>query len=420
MTNEFSKEERVAFEDICQGFEDQLVLSRNVSEYQNGDTEMERSGDIIWRPMPYISQSFDGMDQTGNFKTNTQLSVPATIGFERSVPWQMDAKELRDALQQNRLGEAAKTKLASDINVAIMNTAANQGTIVVKRVGAATGYDDMAQCDSAFNEVGIVATDRCAALSSRDYNNMAGNLAERPMDAKKTRDAYERSSVGMISSFDTFKLDYANRLTAAAGAGITINTTVAGGNYYTPVSVSTAATGEKSNVDNRYQTVTFSSTTNVKAGDAFTIAGSEAVHHITKESTGQLKTHRVISVQSGATAVISPPIISNQGGTDPEAQYQNVEVTPSATAAVVWLNTATARVNPIWHKDALEILPGRYAVPTDAGAAVMRSTSSTGIDLVMTKFFDINTLKTQFRVDCLFGVVNKQPEMSGIMLFDQV
>ena len=29
---------------------------------------MERTSDVIWRPQPYISQSFDGMDQTANFR----------------------------------------------------------------------------------------------------------------------------------------------------------------------------------------------------------------------------------------------------------------------------------------------------------------------------------------------------------------
>jgi hypothetical protein len=37
----------------------------------------------------------------------------------------------------------------------------------------------------------------------------------------------------------------------------------------------------------------------------------------------------------------------------------------------------------------------------------------------MQKFYDINTMKTKYRLDTLFGVVNKQPEMSGIMLFSQ-
>lgn len=420
MSNSFSKEERVAFENLIEGFDDALVLSRNVAKYQTNPQEMERTGDVIWRPQPYIAQTFDGMDQTSNFQNMTQLSVPATLGFSKSAPWILDAKELRDALQEGRLGEGAKQKLASDINVAIMNIAANQGTLVVKRTAAATGFDDVAAAEAIMNEQGVPMFERCLALSTRDYNGMASNLAGRQTVQGKVQTAYEKAFVGMIASFDTYKLDYANRLTVAAGGGaLTINTLVAGANFYVPKATSVAATGEKSNVDNRFQRVTVSATTNVAAGDCFTIAGVNAVHHITKGDTGQLKTFRVISVDSGTTMTISPPIISAQGSSDAELQYKNVTVTGSATAAIVFLNTATASVNPFWQRDALEILPGRYAVPTDAGTAVMRATTEQGIEVVMQKFYDINTMKTKYRLDTLFGVVNKQPEMSGIILFSQ-
>jgi hypothetical protein len=420
MSNEFSKEERVAFEELTEGFNDALVLSRNVSKYSSDQTMMARTNDVIWRPQPYIMQSFDGTDATGNFQLATQLSVPATIGYSKHVPWTMDAKELRDALQEGRLGDAAKQKLASDINVAIMNVASQQGTLVVKRTAAATGFDDVALCEAIMNEQGIQSYDRYLALGTRDYNGMAGNLAARQTMTGKPTTAYERAYVGQVASFETYKLDYANRLAAAAGGGsLTISTLVGAANYYVPTATRVAATGERSNVDNRYQTVTISSTTNVAAGDCFTIAGVNAVHHITKQDTGQLKTFRVISVDSATTMTISPPIISAQGGSDAEEQYKNVTVTTSATAAIVFLNTVAAPVNPFWQKDALEILPGRYAVPANAGAAVMRATVENGIEVVMQKQYDIQTMTTFYRLDTLFGVVNKQPEMSGILLFNQ-
>lgn len=420
MSNSFNKEERVAFENVLEGFQDALVLSRAASMYQTDSTSMERSGDTIWRPQPYIAQSFSGTDQSANFKDNTELAVPATLGFSKSVPWSMTAKELRDALQENRLGDAAKQKLASDINIAIMNVVANQSTLVVKRTVAATGFDDIALCDAIMNEQGVQSFDRYAAFSTRDYNNMASNLANRGTMNQKPTTAYEKAYVGNVAGFETYKLDYANRLAAAGGgAGLTVSTLAAAGNYYTPRATSIATTGEVSNVDNRFQTITISSTTGVVAGDAFTIAGVNACHHITKGDTGQLKTFRVISVPSSTTLVISPPIISNQGATDAEAQYQNVIVTTSATAAIVFLNTVAANVNCFWQKDAIEILPGRYAVPSDAGVNVMRASTDQGIELVMQKFYDINTMKTKYRLDCLFGVVNKQPEMSGIILFSQ-
>jgi hypothetical protein len=142
-------------------------------------------------------------------------------------------------------------------------------------------------------------------------------------------------------------------------------------------------------VDNRYQSVTVSNTVGVAVGDAFTIDGVEAVHHITKASTGQLKTFRVISITSGTVMVISPPIIgATSSPTDAELQYKNVEVvTESATAAPInWLNTGASAINVFWQKDSLEILPGRYAIPADAGTAVMRATTDQGVELVMQKF----------------------------------
>ena len=424
MANSFSKEERVAFENILEGFQDALVLSKNVGIYTTDQVMMERTNDTIWRPMPYIGESINaapGTDISSSYKNFTQLSVPSSISFSKAVPFTLNALELRDALQEDRLGAAAKQKLASDINVAIMNVASLQGTLVVKRTAAATGYDDVAQADAIMNEQGVPDFERTLALSSRDYNGMANDLskASRSFGNDKSDSAYERSRVGMVAGFDTLKLDYANRLTAAAGGGsLTIDTQNAAVNYLVPAATSTSVGGQI-NVDNRYQTVTVSSTTNVAAGDCFTIAGVEAVHHITKQSTGQLKTFRVISVTNGTTMVISPGIISNQVASDASAQYQNCIVTQAATAAIVFLNTTTAYANPFWQRDALELLPGRYSVPSDAGTAVMRGTTDNGIELVMQKFYDINTMTTKYRCDTLFGVVNKQPEMSGIMLFGQ-
>lgn len=423
MSNSFSKEERVAFEDILEGFNDALVLSKNVAVYNTDQTMMERTNNVIWRPQPYVAVSYTGTDMTANFDDYTQLSVPATIGFSKSVPFILSATELRDSLQEGRLGDAAKQKLASDVNVAIMNAAANYGSLVVKRTVAASGYDDVAQCDAIMNEQGVQNFDRYLALSSRDYNGMANNLstASRSFGNKKSDNAYERSYVGMVAGFDTYKLDYANRLAAAAGGGsLTIDTRDVGANYYVPVATQTAVTGESSNVDNRFQTITISSTTSVAAGDCFTVAALNAVHHITKGDTGQLKTFRVVSVDSATTMTITPPMITNQVANDASAQYQNCVInTKASNSAIVFLNTVAASINPFWQKDALEILPGRYAVPSDAGAAIMRASTDQGIEVVMQKQYDINTMKTKYRLDTLFGVVNKQPEMSGILLFSQ-
>ncbi|MFW1923718.1 P22 phage major capsid protein family protein [Acinetobacter geminorum] len=417
MSNSFSKEERVAFEDMLEGFQDQLVLSKLVNKHRMSNEEAERSNNIIWRPMPYIATSYDGMDQTGNFKDKTQLSVPATIGYKKSSPWILDAQELRDQLQENRLGDAAKQKLASDINLAVSKVASLQGTLVVKRTGAATGFDDVALADAIMNEQGIPMNDRRIALATRDYNSMAGDLAKRQNVVGKVQTAYDRAYIGDVAGFDAFKLDYSERLGAATATGVTIGVA---NQFYVPKATSTAATGEVGNVDNRYQTITVAVTGGaLKEGDAFTITGVESVHQITKQATGQLKTFRVVKVNSATSIVISPPIVSAQGASEAEKQYQNVSATPANGAVITMLNTATAYANPFWHRDAIELIPARYAVPTDAGAAVLRATTDQGIELVFQKQYDINTMKTKYRLDTMFGVVMVNPEMAGIELFNQ-
>jgi hypothetical protein len=421
MANSFSKEERVAFEDILSGFNDALVLSSLVTKYNTNGQQMERSSDTIWRPEPYIAQSFDGSDATSNFKDSTQLAVPATIGYQKHSTALLTAKELRDQLQENRLGQAAAQKLASDINVAVLTVASNQGTIVSKRTTAASGFTDVAEVDALMNEQGVMMSDRSYALSTRDYNGMAADLAARQTMIQIPTEAYRRAYIGEVAGFQTYKMDYANRLTAAAGTTVTVN----GANqYYTPKATSTASTGEVANVDNRYQNLTIAvGGGTVKVGDAFTIANVFAVHHITKQSTGVLKTFRITAIVSGSggsgVVTISPPIISNGGSTDAEAQYKNVTATPANGAAITFLNTVTAAVNCFWHRDAIELLPASLAIPTDAGADIMRATTDQGVELVMQKQFDINTQKTKYRWDTLFGVAMLQPEMAGIQLFSQ-
>ena len=423
MANAFSKEEIVAFENILEGFNDALILSKNITIYNTNGVTMERARDTMWRPQPYIAQSFTrtvGSSIASSVSTMTQLSVPSTLGFSPCSAWEMNALELRDALQEGRLGDSAKQKLASDINLSVMDLAAAQGTLVVDVATAAGTYDDIALCDSIMNEQGVMSEDRYLALSSRDYNGMAGNLAvaTRSFTGNKSANAYERSYVGEVASFSTYKLDYANRC-AANAATPTIATNGAQVRYV-PEATTTSVAGVL-NVDNRYQTVTVSTTTGTVAGDAFTIDGIEAVHHITKRSTGELKTFRVIEILTGTTMIISPPIIgANSTPTDAELQYQNVEVvSTSATAPINFLNVAATNINPFWRKDSIELLPGRYAVPDGAGVDVMRASTDQGIELVMTKRFDPLTFQTLYTLDTLYGVVMTNPEMAGILLFNQ-
>ena len=416
--NNFSKEERVAFEDILGGFNDALVISRNVAKFGTPETLMERANDTIWRPQPYILTSQNRtVGSAVTAQAATQLSVPSRLNQKKNVTWDMDALELRDALQEGRLGQSAYQRLASDVNTTVRDVVSLEGTLVARIVGAAGDYDDVAVAESIMSEQGVPEGDRYLALTTRDYNGLAGNLAGRQnLVQGKTLTAYERAYVGNVAGFETYKIDAGKRL-AACTASRTIATNGAQVRY-----VPDNVDGNGNNVDNRYQTVTVSSSVGFTAGDCFTIDGIFAVHQITKENTGQPKTFRVISVPGGGTTlVISPPMIgANSTPTDAEKQYKNIEVvSTSATATITPMNGTATACNPFWHKDSIELLPGRYAVPMNQGVDVMRGTTDQGIEVVMAKKFDNSTFRSLYTLDVLYGAVNTNPEMNGILIFGQ-
>jgi hypothetical protein len=76
-------------------------------------------------------------------------------------------------------------------------------------------------------------------------------------------------------------------------------------------------------------------------------------------------------------------------------------------------------VNPFWQGDAFEIMPGRYMPQEDAGLSVMTATTDQGITVTMSRQGAIGDLSTKYRWDVFYGLVNKQPQMTGVQMFSQ-
>ena len=420
MPSKFTHEERVMFDKVIEGFDDLLIIGRAADLFQPLESEtMERTLDKFWLPAPLISASFDGFDQTANFMDATELNVPVSIGYHKVVPMKLTSKNLRNSTYMGNKGTSAKQKLASDVNLALFNTVALQGSIFVKRTVAPTGYDDIALADAAMTEIGVPLDNRYMFLGPRVANFMAGDLAKRQTFSGEVQNAYERASIGIdIAGFDVFKNDQTIRLSAATGGAVTVS----GANqYWVPTPYSVAATGEISNVDNRGQNLVVAGGTyaNIKVGDAFTLPLVKSVHMITKQPTGQLKTFRVVGKPSAGVITIYPPIISNQGGSASEKEYQNVSATPAAAAPLTWLNTVTAEVNPFFKKEALLLVPGSFVVDPEDGWNVMKATTELGIGLTYLRQGEINDLSVKARWDIDFGAALTNPEMAGVEMFNQ-
>jgi hypothetical protein len=420
MPSAFTKQEQAIFDEVLEGFDDQLVIAKSATKFEPLNAEEQaRAGDRMWVPSPQISASFDGFDQTANFGDLTELSVPVSIGFHKVVPQKFSAKDLRVESALRNRAKAAKQKLASDINLALFNTVALQGSVFVKRTPAATGFDDVSLADSALTEIGVPPGDRAMFLAPRVANLMAGNLASRQTLSGETLNAYEKAMVNVdIAGFEVYKNDQSIRLAAATGGATTVN---GASQYREPVAFSTASSGEMSNVDNRYSDliITAAVYANIKAGDAFTLTGVNSVNMITKQDTGQLQTFRVISKPAANTIRIAPAIISNQGATRAGAEYQNVTATPASGATVTWLNTVAAELNPFFVRGALLLVPGSYAVDPEDGWSVMRGTTELGLALTYTRQGEINDLSVKARWEIDFGTALTNPQFAGVEMFGQ-
>lgn len=420
MPSAFTRQEQAIFDEVMDGFDDMLVIGKAARLFNPLDAEEQaRAGDRFWVPAPQISASYDGFDQTSNFGDVTELSVPVSIGFHKVVPQKFSSKDLRVESSMRNRGKAAKQKLASDINLALFNTVALQGSVFVKRTVAPTGFDDVALADAALTEVGVPMGDRAMFLAPRVANAMASNLAGRATDNSRDRSAYSDAMINSdIAGFEVFKNDQSIRLAAATGGAVTVN---GAGQYLEPKATSTAATGEVSNVDNRYSdlVVTGGTYANIKAGDAFTIQGVNSVNMITKQDTGQLQTFRVISKPAANTIRIAPAIISNGGSTRAGAEYQNVTATPANTAPLTWLNTTTAELNPFFVRGSLLLVPGTYAVDPEDGWQVMRARTDLGIGITYTRQGEINDLSVKVRWEVDFGTSLLNPQFAGAEMFGQ-
>lgn len=421
------KTEMVAFDNMVAGFDDMLVVAQEVEKFDmpGSAQDQARYSDKVWRPMPFIPAVYDGFNQTSNFGDITQLSVPVAVGQHKVTPVKIGPKDGRDQATVDRYFRDAALSLASQVNLSVFNTAVNNAGIVSKRTTAATGFDDLAAMAAIFTERGLPNFDRKAFYSPRDYLGMAAQIAKpATSDSPLVRSAYERAYVKSIGGFDLFENDQIKMLPAATATGVTITNTLP--LYYTPVAATQDSDGNTTNVDNRRQVISIAVTSGtVKVGDAFTIAGVNSVHMISKSDTGQLSTHRITRIVTGAGGTgqveITPPIISGSGGTRAENEYKNVTAAPDNGAAITFLNTTTASANLFFLKGAIELIPGSYAVnPEDGWNVVARATTpKLGLPITYTRQGDINDLSVKARVELDFGVGALNPGMIGIQLFGQ-
>ncbi|HFX6226460.1 MULTISPECIES: P22 phage major capsid protein family protein [Acinetobacter calcoaceticus/baumannii complex] len=415
MANDFSKTIDIFFEEVVTGFEATNVSAKNVSQYKPNVGALAESGQTFYRPMPMLSEVVDGRDVSSQYKDLTELTVPSTLteAHIRNVPVSLTGVDLNNPHMMKNIVDLTNVMLSNKLDTLVANEIANKGTLAVINSGLIDNYDDAAEADALMLEQQCTKGQRIMYLNPRMAKNLAGNLASRGTMTGAPMDAYTRSQLPPIGGFDTFRVDYGKTINGSAGAGYLVN----GANQnYTPV----AKDGNGIPVDNRQQTLIVDTGTGAAVGDVFTIAGVYAVGHINKQSTGQLKTFRILAI-NGSNWTISPAIIPADGASSAQKAYANVNTTPANDAVITILNKVTKPASVFFEKSAIEIVHADFNTePFQAtGKKVRKAVTDSGIQIVMMSDSNVDTLAAKYRMFVWANVEVLNPELAGIMLESQ-
>lgn len=407
MPNALAKDLELMFGEFVDGYDAACVVSMEAEKSYPDAQTMQRAGDTFYKPQDYHASIVTGLDISAATPTDlVERFVPTVYRSPDNVLYYLDAKEMRDEQHKTRMGKAAATRLAAEIDKNLYAAVAARASIVVKKVGA-LAWDDAATAEALMLSRGIgTGVERKMFLNPFDYKDVAKDLGNRAYMGDVNKDAYERSRVPDIAGFRTFRTDNVANVTAI---GTVSGTTVTSATSHTVSSM----TGDVP-TDNRQMSLPVSgaNTANIKLGDTFTIANVNAVHNIDKSDTGQPLTFRVIGGAGTATLTVTPALVAS-------GPYQNATAAAAAGAAITFLNTATKPVNAFWAQGAVTLDYGKLAFPTGEGANVMTASTKNGVPLIMAYQFNSLTGKTSCRFTTLYAATVLNPEQCGIILANQ-
>ncbi|EMK5201640.1 coat protein [Shigella flexneri] len=417
MANQLAKDLEIMFENYVEGFEAACVVSRNAKKFRPGDTAMQRAGDVLYRPQHYHMNIEEGLDLSSKTPTAlVQRLVPSVFKEPKNILYTLDAREMRDPEHKTEAGRAAGMRLAAQIDSDLISMVTQRAINVITMADSTTGSQgrDLWNCaagiDATMTAIGVPqGINRRSFWNPFNYKDLAGELGHRAYAQGATLTAYEKAQIPPVASFDSYKTDISGRVPKGTATSLTLAAE--------PAHKVEAKDANDMPVDNRQGTITVSAS-GLQVGDAFTIAGVNSVHQITKDTTGQPQVFRVLAV-SGTTVTISPKILPPDNADVASRPYVNVDANAANGAAITILNKNAAPANLFWADGSVELMYGKLAFPTGQGPQVMTATTEQGATLIMSYAFDHIKGVTTARFTTLYGCSVLVPEYTGIVIAGQ-
>jgi hypothetical protein len=419
MANNFSKTEMIFWENVLEGFDPNNIMARDVQKYKPPMQSVERSGLTVRRPYPMIADSSTGLDVSSDYKDIVDLTVPTSLSTSdiKNHAFQLTALDRNDPERLKETARASTQRLSSLIDTDVQNTVARHASIVCTETGNFDNYEKLSKGDTGLMEREVnQSVARHLVLNPRAANSVAGDLASRQTLDGTPLSAYARSTLSPVAGFNTKRANVIENLAGSSASGVTVN----GANQHaTPVafdSSGTLASGEIN--DPRYSVLNVSTSHGLVAGDAFTIAGVNAVGMVSKKDTGQLQSFRVIAVV-GDALTITPALIPADG-TGVQKPYATVTTTPANGAAITVLNTVSTQPSVFYTEPAVEIFCGQLDVgELGSNVDIMRETTDSGIEIIFARQGSIDDLSAKYRLTVWTKAHVKDGQQCGIYLPNQ-
>lgn len=418
----------VLFEKTLETYEDQDKMIELCESYEPAAADLQNSGNVIWRPVEQQAPILSGFDLTGQEQGIIEETYPAILGTPKNDFVQQRADDLRDIRFWEKRGERSGKRQATELNQAIANAIAIQGSLFYRfdTSASTSGYNFVAQAQAIMNERQGMKTQRNFLINDRDNLTFSAELAGRQTLQGRPESVWKSGQIGQnIAEFDVYTGSFLPNLAGGADPA----TTVTGNQSFAPEggTVNTA-TGQVTNVDYRTADIPVAASAGYNVGDKVVFTNDplgtpttvKSVGLADKTNTDQAMTFTIIAKPDATTITVYPkPIALDDGALSTlEAAYANIDTQILNGAEVTRINIDTTnRTNLFWDKDAVEVLKG--TIPAELfkqfdGMKVISSKMRNGQTMYMIYDGNIATLNFRFRIFVWYGITIADPSRCGV------
>jgi P22 coat protein - gene protein 5 len=399
MSNTILTPSIIAKEALMQ-LENNLVMANLVHrDYQNEFVKIGQTV-TIRKPVKFVAQDGATLVKQDVQEGNTSI----TIDQRKHVAWQFSTQDLTLSISDysERYIKPAMITLSQQVESALHGLYTDVWNFVGTPGTTPSTFAALGAAGQRLDEGAVPQSPRYAMHEPATAWALADGL-KGVFVPGKVQTALEEATIGRYAGFANYKAQSVKVHTVGAYGGTPLVNGAAQN-----VAYSSVLSAYKQNLVTDGWTAT---TSTLKKGDTFTIAGVNAVNPQTFVSTGSLQTFTVTADvtadgSGNKTISISPPIITS-------GPYQTVDSAPADNAAIT-VKTGNASTqhaqNLCFHKNAFALVTVPLEMPD--GVAFKARETANGLSVRILKSYDQTNDADIIRMDILYGVKAIYPELA--------